>query len=170
MFVERSRLAGLTSHEDNRGNASLPVLEDMQTFWREWGPRIAKDVGRQGWVLFILDAHEKAQEMEMLLSRVIRNKPEWSTAGWSENEWGNVEETTAEALAWFDRNCPDPDKLPEWVAFVLSGIRGNLSVLKRMGRELRALQAQGYSTVVLETDGTRLQATKGADIVMRECA
>lgn len=87
----------------------------------------------------------------MLLSRLIRNKPEWSSTGWSQAEWENVEDQTALALAWFEANAPAPMKdAPEWAQFLFSAQHGNFAVLKRLGREQRALQEQGYLVATVE--------------------
>jgi hypothetical protein len=152
------------------GYSSLSLAHDWQEWWREWGPKIAKDVGLQGWVLFILDADEKIRELHMLLSRVIRSKPAWETRGWSAAEWENVETITAAARAWFEKNCPNPDHVPEWAQFILSGQYGNFQALQRLGRELRALQEQGYNTIAVEArdDGTVVHS--GGDRVLQELA
>lgn len=160
MIATGSRRSGLTKLGDDRGSASFPVIADWQEWWQIWGPRIMRDVGKQGWVLFMLDANEKQLEVGMVVSRVIRSKPEWNTAGWSEKEWLNVAEVTAEAAAWFDKNAPRLDSVPEYAQFLIAAQGGVFAALKRMGRELRALQEQGYSTVVIERrdDGLHIPA------------
>jgi hypothetical protein len=60
---------------DERGLSSLSVAGDMAEWWRAWGPQIAAQHGKQGWILFLLDSLEKLQEVSMLLSRVLRDKP-----------------------------------------------------------------------------------------------
>jgi hypothetical protein len=136
---------------DERGLGSLPVIADWQEWWRYWGPRIADQHGKAGWILFLLAANERIQEVSMLLSRLVRNKPEYDTRGWSAAEWLNVEEQTAAALAWFEANAPAPMRdAPEWAQFLFSAQHGNLAVLKRLGRELRALQEQGYLVATIE--------------------
>ena len=156
---------------DARGLGSLPVIGDWQEWWGVWGPEIAKAHGRQGWILLLLDANEKIQEVEMLLSRVLRNKPEYDTTGWSQAEWLNVEDQTAEALAWFERNVESPMKdAPEWAHFLFSSFYGSLTVLKRLGRELRAVQEQGYLVATLERcpgEGVALGGD-AKEIVLRE--
>lgn len=173
MIVETSKRAELTRLADNRGSASLPVLQDMQVWWKEWGPRIAKDVGRQGWVLFLLDAHEKAVEGGMLVSRIMRGKPKWDSRGWSENEWGNVAALTTANLRWFENHAPAVQRdAPEWAQFLITAQYNTLSALARLGRELRGMQEAGYSTVVLEHNegGGGLTVTQGGDKFLEEVA
>lgn len=170
MIVEGSKLRGLTTLADNRGIASLPILQDMDVWWREWGPRIVKDVGKQGWVLFILDANEKIMETSTLLSRVLRNKPEWDTRGWTEKEWSRVDESTTAAVRWFENNMPKPEHVPEWAQFILSAQYANLCVLARLGRETQAAIDQGYTTVVLEADEGRLNVAQGGHKFLTEVA
>jgi hypothetical protein len=172
VIVEESKLAGLTKMADNRGTASLPILQDWQLWWKEWGPRIQRDVGRQGWVLFVLDANEKLLEMSTLVSRIIRGKPSWDSRGWTENEYGNVESICMAGLRWFERHAEAVQKdAPEWAKFILAAQYGNFSALARLGRELRGLQEAGYSTVVLETnEGGDINVLKGGDKFLEETA
>ena len=153
---------------DDRGAHSLPILRDWQTWWREWGPRVAQDVGRHGWILFLLDSSERILEMQMTLSRVIRGKPEWDTSGWSEREWGSVAEMTAEGMAWFEKNSPRVDDVPEWAAFILTAQRGLFQTAWRLGRELQTLREQGYTTVVLEERQDGIHCVKGGDRFLTE--
>lgn len=170
MIVEQSRRSGLTQLADNRGTASLPVLQDMQLWWKEWGPRIARDVGRQGWVLFLLDAHEKLIEGSTLVSRIIRNKPKWDGHG-TEREWGNVETQTRADLAWYERHVePVKRDAPEWAQFLITAQYSAFCALARLGRELRGLQEAGYSTVVLETSDKGIACTQGGDRFLEEVA
>jgi hypothetical protein len=162
--------ARLLKRGEGKGLSSLSLMHDWQEWWRAWGPKITAQVGRQGWVLFILDAEEKTRELCMLLSRLIRNKPEWDTRGWSEAEWKNVEETTLEAKCWYERNCPRPESVPEWAQFIVSGMYGNFCTLARLGRELRALQEQGYSCVALEATDRGTNVLSGGDRVLQELA
>lgn len=170
MIVERSKLRGLTQLADNRGVASLPILQDMQDWWQVWGPRIAKEEGKQGWILFLLDAHEKIEEVSMLVSRLLRNKPEWDSKGWSQNEWLPVDEQSTAAVRWFENHLPRLDDVPEFAQFLLSAQYGNLCVLARLGREMRAAQEQGYTTVVLEADEGRLNVRQGGHKFLTEVA
>lgn len=107
----------------------------------------------------------------MLISRVLRNKPEWNTAGWSEAEWLNVEEQGALADAWYRENAPAPMReAPEWAQFLFVAQGGNFAVAKRATRELRAVQEQGYLVATLERrpgEGLRLGGD-AADVVLRE--
>jgi len=169
MIVQNdSDRARLLNGTDQRGEHSLPILRDWQTWWAAWGPQIAANVGKHGWIIFLLDASERMLEMQTTLSRVIRGKPEWNTEGWSEREWGSVADMTAEGLAWFKSNAPRLDDVPEWTAFILSAQLGMFQTLARLGRELRSLQLQGYSTVVLETRDDGIHVTKGADRFLQE--
>lgn len=156
---------------DERGLSSLAFAADNDEWWRVWGPKIAARHGRQGWILFLLDANEKVQEVSMLLSRLLRNKPEWDSTGWSAAEWENVEDQTAAAAAWFERSAESPMKdAPEWAQYLFSAQHGNLAVLKRLGRELRAIQEQGYLVATLERrPGVGIELGGDArDVVLRE--
>lgn len=116
-----------------------------------WGPKIAAEHGHQGWILFLLDANEKIQEVSMLLARLMRNKPEWESTGWSAAEWQSVEDQTAAACSWFEANAPAPMRdAPEWAQFLFTAQHGNFMVLKRLGREQKALQDQGYLVATIE--------------------
>ena len=157
--------------EDKRGLGSLPVVADWIGWWKVWGPRIAAEHGRAGWILLLLDANEKVQEVSMLLSRVLRNKPEWDSTGWSAAEWENVEDQAGEAAAWFERNAASPMRdAPEWAHFLFSSLHGNLCVLERLGRELRAVQEQGYLVATIERQpGVGLELGGDArDVVLLE--
>lgn len=167
MIAARSKLAGLTMMADNRGTASLPVLQDMQLWWREWGPRIARDVGYQGWVLFLLDAHEKQIEGSMTVSRILRGK----LGRVSEREWQNVEDLTTSDLRWFERHAPEVQRdAPEWAQFLITAQYGAFCALARLGRELRGVQVAGYSTVVLEQTENGSAITSGGDKFLEEVA
>lgn len=137
--------------EDRRGLSSLDYATDADEWWREWGPKIAAQHGKQGWILFLLDASQKLQETWMLISRLLRNKPDWNTAGWSQAEWLNVEEQTALADAWFREHVDAPMKeAPEWAQYLFVANAGHFAVAKRAGREMRAIQEQGYLVATLE--------------------
>lgn len=149
----------------------MPIVTDCQEWWKVWGPRIAAEVGYQGWVLFILDVNEKIVEESMLLSRLLRGKPEYDTRGWTPDEWGNCEEVTMAGLRWFERHAPSVIKdSPEWAQFILSAQYNNLCVLARLGREVRAATEQGYTTVVLEKRDGGIECTQGADRFLEEVA
>lgn len=144
-------MAGKVSLEDRRGLSSLDFASDADEWWRAWGPVIASRHGRQGWILFLLDANQKLQETAMLVSRLLRNKPEWNTAGWSQAEWENVEVNTALADSWFREHAAAPMKdAPDWAQYLFVAQAGNFAVLKRLGREMRAIQEQGYLVATLE--------------------
>jgi hypothetical protein len=161
VVATESKRAGLTGLEDNRGHSSLAVLQEWQLWWKEWGPRIARDVGYQGWVLFLLDSNEKITEVEMLASEVLRNQG-----------CENIEIATLKALRWFENHAESVKKdAPEWAAFLLAAQYGNLCALARLGRELRAKQEQGYTTVVLEhTEAGGLNVRAGGDRFLAEVA
>jgi hypothetical protein len=170
MIASSSTRAALTVRTDKRGLASFPVVADWQLWWKTWGPKIAAQEGRQGWILFLLDANERLMEVSMLISRIIRSKPQWTTEGWSQDEWSNVQDVAARATAWFEANCPTKD-LPEWAQFIAAAQYGNFRVLERLARELRALQEQGYTTVVLEeTGGRTITVQQGAEKILEEVA
>lgn len=161
----------LLEYGDTETIGSLPVIEFWRTWWSAWGPLIAADVGREGWVLFLFDANEKAIELEGIMARILRDKPTWGTAMWSQKEWMNIKDTAGEALAWFDRNAPRKDRVPEWAAFLLCGLRAHFTVLARLGSEIRAAQDQGYSAFVVEsqTDRLGMDVIKGGDKILGEC-
>lgn len=162
----------MLSLEDRRGLSSLDYATDADLWWRTWGPIIASRHGKQGWILFLLDANQKLQETAMLLSRLLRNKPEWNTAGWTEAEWENVETTTGAADAWFRKNADAPMRdAPEWAQYLFVAQAGNFAVCKRLGRELRAVQDQGYLVATIEKDPTRQGVVLGGDardVLVRE--
>ncbi len=141
----------MLSLEDRRGLSSLDFAADADEWWKVWGPIIASRHGKQGWILFLLDANQKLQETAMLVSRLLRNKPEWNTIGWSQAEWENVETQTALASAWFNEHVDTPMKdAPDWAQYLFVAQAGNFAVLKRLGREMRAIQEQGYLVATLE--------------------
>lgn len=171
MIATGSRRPGLTKLEDNRGVASFPFAADCQEWWAIWGPRIVKEVGRVGWVLFILDAHEKLVEGHMLISRLLRSKSKWESKGWTPDEWGNVADITMQSLRWYENHASTIIKqVPEWAAFLIAGQYSNFCLLARLGREMRAAQEQGYSTVVLETKDGGIECTQGGDKFLEEVA
>lgn len=149
---------------------SLPEVEKWNEWWQAWAPRIAAEVGREGWVLFILDSVEKMCGLEATMARILRDKPEWNTDLWAQQEWLDVEHTAGSALSWFDQNCPRLDRVPEWCAFVLCAMRGHFTVLARLGRELRAAQEQGYGSFVVENqvDKLGMDVIKGGDKLLGE--
>lgn len=85
------------------------------------------------------------------MARSIRNRAARGGAGWTQREWLNVQETSTEGLAWYRKHCPAPGSVPEWAEFILTAQEGLYSVLARMGRELRAVQEQGYQTISVES-------------------
>jgi len=108
----------------------------------------------------------------MLISRLLRNKPSWNSTGWSQAEWLNVEEQTAVADAWFQASAESPMRdAPDWARFIFSAQAGTFAVLKRLGRELRAVQEQGYLVATIEKDPTRQGVVLGGDardVLVRE--
>jgi hypothetical protein len=157
IVANRADRRRLLEMKDERGLASLPIVEDWQSWWQEWGPRIVQEEGHQPWIIFLLDANEKLLELLMLTSRLIRNKPEWNTSRWTEKEWLNVAEQGAEARAWFAANHPNPDDMPEYAQFLLSGQHGLFCSLERVTRELRALQEHGFGIAVLDRSDVDLR-------------
>lgn len=169
MIVPQSRHAGLFKLEDGGGLSSLETVTDWQDWWRKYAPEIAKDVGHQGWVLLLLDAKDRLQELEMLISRIIKSKPDWNTTGWSEAEWSNVAETAERAKAWYKRSVePVLRDMPEWAKFLAVAQWGTFQWMANAGRELRACQEQGYSTVVVERSADGLSVRGGGDAFLRE--
>jgi hypothetical protein len=171
VIASESTRGSLTQLADNRGLSSLPVVSDWQDWWRVWGPKILDNVGKVGWVLFVLDANEKILEESMLLSRLIKGKPGHTSKGWTPDEYGNVETICMQGLRWFETHAPSVIRdAPEWAQFILSAQYGNLCVLARLGREQRSLQETGYSTVVLEQRDDGMHCTKGGDRFLEEVA
>lgn len=158
--------ARLLEPGDTRGEQSLPILRDWASWWQVWGPRVAAEEGRQPWIMFLLDASERIIQMQTTLSRLLRDKPDWDTTGWSEDEWSNPADVTLRGLQWFERNVPTD--VPEFAAFIIAGQRGMFQTLHRLGREVRRLQEEGYGTVVLEARDDGITAIKGGDRVMQE--
>jgi hypothetical protein len=146
--------------EDDRGMSSYAVIKDWQEWWRLWGPEIAKRFGHDGWVLFILEAHTKMEDILMNWSRILRNKPDWDTAGWSEDEWSNPLWVAAKAKAWFQTNCPHMDDIPEFARFILVGQNGMFGVLERLAREMFEIQSEGHLLVNMTNKDTgRIEPT-----------
>lgn len=137
---------------DEGGTEALPIIEDWDSFWRVWGPRIAKEEGKHGWILFLLDAHEKITELNAVTARIMMGKSNTiGTQVWSAREWENCETVATEAKAWFERNVPRLSDLPEFVQFLLSAQYSNLSILVRLARDLRGMQEQhGVSSHIVE--------------------
>jgi hypothetical protein len=150
--------------------SSLVTVEGWSHWWQAWAPRIAEQSGREGWILFLLDAVEEITTLEGTMSRILRDKPEWNTALWAEQEWLDIEHTAGSALNWYDRNCPRLDRVPEWAAFVLCAMRGHITVLARLGKELRAAQEQGYGSFVVESNAEKMSMNviKGGDHLLGE--
>jgi hypothetical protein len=165
VIASKSTIDNLTALGDSRGDASLPVALDWQEWWGHWAPRIASDVGRVGWVLFLMDAVMKLTDLEVMMSRKLRNKAADQLPGWAEDEWSNVAERAAQAVGWFEEHAPAAKRdAPEWAQFILAGIGGLFAVQARLAREVRAAQEQGYRVVTLEhleSGGLRVQGEIG---------
>lgn len=140
--------------DDDRGLSSFAIVKDWREWWSLWGPEIQARFGKVGWVLFLLDAHEKLEGLLMNLSRIIREKPDWDTAGWSEDEWSNPIWVAAKAKAWFQLNCPDMRDVPEFARFMLVGQHGLFGVMERLAREVREIQEEGHLLVNLTNPDT----------------
>jgi hypothetical protein len=148
--IAGSKTPGLTELADNRGLASYPIVLDQDAWWKEWGPKIEMQEGRQGWILFVLDAQAKILEVSMKISQNVRNR-------WAEAGGVDVEQASEAALRWFEENYPKAESLPEWARFIVSAQYGNFCVLARLGRELKGVQDHGFNTLVLENDGQTLK-------------
>ncbi len=140
---------------DKRGISSFTMLQDMQTWWQTWGPHIAEREGKKGWILFLLDAIDKAQELQMTMSRLLRNKPQWDTTGWNQREWCSVLANAEEGAAWFDTNMPSLRDVPEWAQFLLVALSSIFSAQIRVCRELGEVQRKGHLLVNLAPSDTR---------------
>lgn len=149
MIVPASRQKRLHTREDNAGLASMPLLSDWQVWWRTWGPRVAEEVGRCGWVLFLLDANEKVTEAQMVIGKMLRL-----------GKWERIEDVTVGGKEWFERNCPRQEDVPEWANFVLTALYGQFCTLERLGREVLGAIESGVMPIVIErTDsGVRVEA------------
>lgn len=152
MIVPSSRRDRLVQMDDDGGTHALPLIEDWQTWWREWGPRIKTEEGAQPWIIFILDAHEKITELNAITQRIMMGKTDKvGNSVWSAKEWENCETVALEAKGWFDRNVPNLKNVPEFAAFMLSAQHANLCILARLARDLRGMQEQhGVSSHMLE--------------------
>lgn len=169
MIAGSSQVASVTKTQTgDRGGAAMPLAAEWREWWREWGPKIAKEVGRQGWVLFILDANEKLLEVQTIMARIIRKGSEWDSTGFQEDEWLNVADVAGKALGWFEANAPSPRDVPEWARFLLAAQHGNFAVCKRLASELRTLQEQGYSVVTLEHKDGGIQVGGDPNVIVRE--
>ncbi len=139
----------LWNFEDSRGMSSYAVIKDWQEWWQNWGPLLMAMYGKAGWVCFILDAHEKMEGILMNWSRILREKPNWDTAGWSADEDSNPMWVSAKAKAWFQLNCPHMVDVPEFARFIFVAQNGMFSVLERLSREIYEIQSEGHLLVNL---------------------
>ena len=159
LVTDEDKRRKLLDSGDDRGDASLPVLQDWQEWWQVWGPKLAAEYGKQPWVLFVMDGIEKQTELTMAISRLLRQKPE-DSLGWSEKEWLNIAELTKEARCWFESNQPRYEDLPEAAQFLVRVQQGYFRALERVGREVREIQEEGHNTITVEADemtGARLE-------------
>jgi hypothetical protein len=140
--------------EDERGLSSFDHLKDMQEWWGRYGPEIINHFGKQHWVLFMCDAEERLEGLLMNFSRVLREKPDWDTSGWSEDEWSNSMWTAAKAKAWFQLNCPHMNDVPEFARFVFVAMNGLFNSFERLAREVREIQEEGHLLVTLTNPDT----------------
>lgn len=152
MIVPNSRRDRLCAMDDEGGTHALPLIEDWQDWWRLWGPRIAKEEGKQGWIIFILDAHEKITELNANVQRIMMGKTDKvGNSVWNAREWENCETIALEAKAWFERNVPNLKDVPEFAQFMLSAQHANLCILSRLSRDLRGMQEEhGIGSHMLE--------------------
>lgn len=134
---------------DNRGPASRPLLVDLQEWWQAWGPKIANREGKQGWILLLLDTLERVLKMQMTMSRLLRKKPQWDSSGWSEDEWRSVKEVAAEGAAWFEKNMPRLEDVPEWAGFLFVAIHSIFAAHKRLAAELEEVLHERHLLVNL---------------------
>lgn len=134
---------------DTRGPSSFEFMIDMSSWWKVYGPEIAKRFGKCGWILLMLDAHEKLEGLVMTISRLIRNKPEWDTRGWSQQEWTNIENRARAAYGWFATNAPAPEDVPEWGQFILTAMDGLFGAMIKVAQEVREIQEEGHLLVNL---------------------
>jgi len=135
--------------EDSRGMSSYAVVKDWSDYWALWGPLIMVQFGREGWIRFMLDAHVKLEGLGMMFSRQLRNKPNWDSSGWSEDEWSSPMWVAAKAKAWYQLNCPKMDDVPEFARFIFVAQNGLFGVLERLAREVHEIQSEGHLLVNL---------------------
>jgi hypothetical protein len=130
--------------EDERGMSSYAVIKDWSVWWGKWGPEIQSRYGKVGWLLLLLDANEKLEGILMNWARILREKPEWDTSGWSEDEWSNPVWVSAKAKAWFQTSCPNMEDVPEFARFMFVAMNGLFGVLERLSREIHEIQSEGH--------------------------
>jgi hypothetical protein len=136
-------------YADTRGLSSRTFLQDMQEWWQAWGPRIMQAEGKQGWILLLLDAVERASSMLMTMSRILRKKPEWDTSGWAEAEWLPIVQTVEEGSAWFEKNAPRLKDVPEWAQFLFLALHGLFRSQCRVAREVQEIQRKSHLLINL---------------------
>lgn len=141
---------------DKRGPSSFGFMEDLQLWWRAYGPEIVARFGRCRWILLVMDAIEKLGGLEMTISRILRQKPQWDTTGWSAQEWTNIEHRAEAAYCWFAKHAPDPRDIPEWAQFVMVALDGAFGAMRKIAAEVREIQEEGHLLVSLTKpeDGT----------------
>jgi hypothetical protein len=121
--------------------ASFPKALEWQQWWDYWRTRITE---AQPWARFMVDATTVIQQTFVTVSRILRKKPDWDTAGWSAEEWQPVIDVVDEKLAWFRANRPRNEDVPAWAGIILDCLDGAYATLSRLAREVSQIQRKGH--------------------------
>ncbi len=124
--------------------ASFPRAVEWQWWWAYWRNQIPQT---DPWVGFLVDATTTLQQTFVTISRVLRNKPQWDTTGWTPEEWRNVLDVVDEKLSWFQLNRPRPDDIPAWARILLQALDGAYLTLRRLAQEVEQIQRTGHLVV-----------------------
>lgn len=124
--------------------ASFPKALEWQQWWEHWRGYIHEG---QPWVRFLVDATTALQQMFVTISRILRNKPNWDTSGWTPEEWLPVIDIVDEKLAWFTTNRPRKEDIPAWAEIILQALDGAYRTLGRLSREVEQIQRKGHLLV-----------------------
>ncbi len=124
--------------------AAFPKAVEWLQWWEWWQTEIHSG---QPWVRFLVDATTTLQQTFVTISRILRKKPAWDTAGWTPEEWRNVIEVVEEKLAWFRLHRPRPEDLPPWAGILLQALDGAYLTLRRLAQEVEQIQRRGHLLV-----------------------
>ena len=132
---------------------AFPKALEWQQWWRYWSEKIGES---QPWVRFLVDATTTLQQMFVRISRLLRQKPNWDTQGWTPEEWMSVIDTVDEKFAWFQKNKPRREEVPLWALILLDAIEGAYLMMSRLAREVDQIQRKGHLLINVnpETEGT----------------
>lgn len=113
--------------------------------WQEWFQYHRDEIHEgQPWVRFLVDATTTLQQLHVTTSRILRKKPNWETAGWSQEEWMPIVEVAEEKLSWFEKNKPRSQDVPPWAGILLEAIGGSMKLQVRIAKEVSQIQRKGH--------------------------